>query len=628
MLEARQTSPAGPEGRTEVERARGERLYAALLNSLDGIIWEAEAATLKFTFVSPQSERILGYRAEEWLNDPDFWISHLHPEDREWCPDACMQAVRNGNDHELEYRMIAADGRVVWLRDVVAVRREPGGRTCLNGIMLVATESKRVEVALRESEERFRSIFEHSPAGMLVRDLSGSIFQANQAFCDFIGRPESELKKLRVSELVPAEDRQGVADRMLPGQTVDDLRRYVRRDGEILWGRTTTFLLQHDGRPAYWIAVIQDVTAQKRAEDILRLSEERFRMVANDTPAYLWLSGSDTPNCFINKPLAAFLGTEDSSLGEKWMDHVHPDDRPAMFAVFQDAFPQGLPISIECRIRRHDGDYRWMLDQALPRWSSHGEFLGHAGSLTDITEAKIAQEESRAAHDALTNELAERRSAEQQILRLTDSLISAQEKERSRIARELHDNLSQQIAAASIMLSSLKRQIPERDSGLREQADRAHHRLSQVAEGIRNISHDLHPALLEHAGLTAALRAHCWEFSALTGMEIQFQADEAFTKVRGDVSLCIYRVVQEGLQNVMKHAGKKAAHVSLARREGSLCLTITDQGTGFDVKESSAASGLGLVSMRERVKLVHGRLELTSKPLEGTTLRACIPMID
>ncbi len=564
--------------------ARREKLYARLLDSLDGIIWEAEADTLKFTFVSPQSERILGYRAEEWLNDPDFWIRHLHPDDREWCPSACMEAARSGSDHELEYRMIAADGRVVWLRDVVAVRRDPGGQTCLSGIMLDTTESKRVEAALRESEERFRFIFERSPAGMLIRDLSGHIVQANQAFCDFIGRPEKELKNLMIPELVPAEDRQGVVDTIARGQTVNDVRRYVRADGEILWGRTTSFLLQLDGLPAYWIAVIQDVTAQKRAEDVLRLSEERFRIVANDTPAYLWLTSSETQNSFINKRLAAFLGTEDTSLGENWIDYVHPDDRPATLAAFQNAFPQALPISIECRIRRYDGEYRWVLDQALPRLSSDGEFLGHAGSLTDITEAKTAQEESRAANDALANELAERRRAERQILGLTDRLISAQEEERSRIARELHDNLSQQIAAISIMLSGLKRQIPERDSGLREQADRAHQRLSQVAEVIRNISHDLHPAILEHAGLTAALRAHCSEFTALTGMQIQFEADEAFTNVRADVSLCVYRVAQEGLQNVMKHAGTKAAHLSLARREGAICLTITDKGAGFDAQ--------------------------------------------
>ncbi|MDQ2773430.1 MAG: PAS domain S-box protein [Acidobacteriota bacterium] len=626
MLEASQTSLPGPEGGTAVERARGERLYATLLESLDGIIWEAEAGTFKFTFVSPQSERILGYTAEEWLNDPHFWIRHLHPEDREWCPDACVEAAQSGSDHELEYRMIAADGRVVWLRDVVTVRREPDGQTCLSGIMLDVTESKRVEAALRESEERFRFIFERSPAGMLIRNLPGFIVQANQAFCDFIGRSENELKKLTIPELVPVEDRQGVLDRMAVGGTIDDVRRYVRADGEILWGRTTAFLLQLEGSPAYWIAVIQDVTAQKRAEEVLRLSEKRFRIVANDTPAYLWLTSSDTHNSFINKQLAAFLGTEDTSLGENWIDCVHPDDRPGMFEAFQNAFPQGLPISVECRVRRYDGEYRWVIDQALPRRSPDGEFLGHAGSLTDITEAKVAQEGLRAAHDALANELTERRRAERQVLALTDRLISAQEEERSRIARELHDNLSQQIAAVSIMLSSLKGQIPERNSALREQADRAHHRLSQVAEGIRNISHDLHPAILEHAGLTAALRAHCSEFTALTGMEIQFQADEAFTNLRGDVSICIYRVAQEALQNVMKHAGTKAAHVSLVRRERSICLTITDRGAGFDPTETSALSGLGLVSMRERVKLVHGNLELTSKPLEGTTLRACIPV--
>lgn len=205
-------------------------------------------------------------------------------------------------------------------------------------------------------------------------------------------------------------------------------------------------------------------------------------------------------------------------------------------------------------------------------------------------------------------------------------LINAQEEERTRIARELHDDIGQQIAALSISLSLLRRQIPAQDSEVREQTERLHQRLAQIATALRNLSHELHPAILEHAGLAAALRSLCAEFSSLNSVRVSFQAAGSFQDLPAAVGLCVYRLVQEALQNVAKHAAAKDAEVSLLRANNVVCLTVADHGVGFDPSRARASGGLGLASMRERVRLVNGILVLESEPNRGTTLKVNIPI--
>jgi signal transduction histidine kinase len=226
----------------------------------------------------------------------------------------------------------------------------------------------------------------------------------------------------------------------------------------------------------------------------------------------------------------------------------------------------------------------------------------------------------------------EHKQAEERIIKsagelrlLTERLINAQEEERKRIARELHDDLGQQIAGLSIWVSHLKGQIPAQQYEAREQAEQLQRRLPQLASRLRNLSHQLHPTILEHVGLPTALRSYCAEFSSLNAMTVTFQATGTFEGVPPPVALCIYRLVQEALHNVAKHAATKDAEVCLVRSSGAVYLRISDQGVGFQLSQARASGGLGLASMRERVRLVNGLFVLESAPNCGTTLRVEIP---
>jgi signal transduction histidine kinase len=217
------------------------------------------------------------------------------------------------------------------------------------------------------------------------------------------------------------------------------------------------------------------------------------------------------------------------------------------------------------------------------------------------------------------------RLAEQEVRALSERLINVQEEERARLARELHDDISQQVAALSIGMSNLKRQIPQQQGDAREQSDRIQQKLVHVAESIRRLSHELHPAVLEYSGLAAALRTYCSEFKLLTGIRVSLQADGSFESVPSPVAVCIYRITQEALQNVAKHAKVAEAEVELIRSDATLCLSVSDHGPGIKPSCGATPVGLGLASIRERTRLVNGTFEIQSKPEQGTTVLLRIP---
>jgi signal transduction histidine kinase len=216
------------------------------------------------------------------------------------------------------------------------------------------------------------------------------------------------------------------------------------------------------------------------------------------------------------------------------------------------------------------------------------------------------------------------RTSHDQIQSLIGRLITAQETERTRIAREMHDDINQQVAALSIALSSLKRQLPANASNVHDTLDRAQQRTITLADEIRQLSHELHPGVLQHAGLVAALREHCTEIGSQYGIEVTLSADD-LGAIPQDIALCLYRVAQEALRNVAAHAGARWAHVALRRTAAGLELTITDDGQGFDLTEARRRGGLGLISLDERARLVGGIVRINTQPQRGTELQVEIP---
>ena len=222
--------------------------------------------------------------------------------------------------------------------------------------------------------------------------------------------------------------------------------------------------------------------------------------------------------------------------------------------------------------------------------------------------------------------MAEEHERDQKALSSVSSrLIEAHEEERTRIGRELHDDINQRLAFASVSLSNLKMNVLASDEPARNHVEQVRHDIVELGKDVQALSHRLHSSKLEYLGLAAAARGFCSEFSARNNVEVVFRCENISRNVPSEISLCLFRVLQEALHNAAKHSGTQRFDASLEGTPNEIHLTVRDSGIGFYPEVATNGHGLGLISMRERMKLVQGQLSVDSKPQHGTTIRARVP---
>jgi PAS domain S-box-containing protein len=367
------------------------------------------------------------------------------------------------------------------------------------------------------------------------------------------------------------------------------------------------------------IAALRTDRRRQIAERELRESEERFRVMADTAPVLIWMSGLDKGCTYFNKPWLDFTGRSlAQELGNGWVEGVHPDDYHHCLAQYVAAFDARLPFKMEYRLRRCDGAYRWLLDTGVPRYFADGSFSGYIGSCLDITERRQVE-------NALRKNDAALRESQSELRLLAGKLLSAQEEERSALARELHDDLSQRLAALAMetaMLEADCRTFPEATrKRLRDLKDR----LADVSTDVHNISRRLHPAILQDLGLADAIQSECLRFSEREGFQVEFAGKDVPT-LPPDVAICLYRIVQEGLRNIAKHAKANEAQVTLFSDDHAVVLSIRDSGVGFDAASVRSSGGLGLASMRERAWLVRGEIVIRGQLGQGTAIEVRVPI--
>jgi len=348
-----------------------------------------------------------------------------------------------------------------------------------------------------------------------------------------------------------------------------------------------------------------DLIERTRAETVVRESEEWFRLMANSAPVTIWLTGVDKRCTYVNQAWLDFTGRPlDAALGDGWTEGIHPEDVERSWDTYEKAFERREPFQMEYRVRRHDGEFRWVIDTGVPRSRADGSFAGYIGSAVDITERRLAQE-------ALST--------------VSQRLIDAQEEERSRLARELHDDISQRLGLLSLRLSELAHAAVQSNGNLEPLMSMTREEVTTLVKDVHHLSHRLHPPRLELLGLAAAADALCEEFSSPRTMEVRFQTAGIPRRLPQRISLCLYRVLQEALQNSAKHSGASEVDVSLTAAADTIELVVRDSGRGFNPDHAVGTSGLGLSSMKERIKSVRGQLVVDSAPQRGTLIRARVP---
>jgi PAS domain S-box-containing protein len=338
----------------------------------------------------------------------------------------------------------------------------------------------------------------------------------------------------------------------------------------------------------------------------VRESEERFRLVANTAPVMIWMAGIDRLCTYLNQPWLEFTGRPlEAELGNGWVDGVHNEDVKRCLETYTQAFDQRQAFSMEYRVRRNDGEYRWIFDIGVPRFSRDNSFAGYIGSCLDITDRKLAEE-------ALAS--------------VGSRLIEAHEEERTWVARELHDDIAQRIALLAVELERFDLQAPGLAVDVHQYLPRARQRISDLAKDIHALSHRLHSSKLEYLGLATAVKSFCHELSEQRNVRIEFKHSNLPVEIPKEISLCLFRVLQEALQNAVKHSAEQNVRVELHGTPDGIHLRVSDSGIGFNWQDAIKRRGIGLISMRERLRLVNGELSIQSTPGRGTVVLARVPL--
>jgi PAS domain S-box-containing protein len=329
--------------------------------------------------------------------------------------------------------------------------------------------------------------------------------------------------------------------------------------------------------------------------------------MVDGSPVLLWIAHADSEFVDINEEWERFTGVKRAgNLGTGWMQRIHPKDLAGWMKSLAVAFRLSKKIVARLRLERHDGQYRSMLVRANPLPVEEGEPAGFAGCCIDITDER---------------EIAEAVSD------FSGRLIQAQEGERSRIARELHDDITQRMALLTNGIQELDLPKMRLTLSQRKHQIQALKKLAvEIAADLQFLSRQLHPSKLQYLGLPAAVRSLCREISERHKLDVTCIVRDVPDKLPEPISLNLFRTAQESLQNVVKHSRAQHASVELIGEAESIRLRVSDDGVGFELNQENSSRGLGLASMRERLNSVGGTFSVSSGRMAGTHIEGAVPI--
>ena len=468
------------------------------------------------------------------------------------------------------------------------------------------------EQAGMEARLRLAAIMESSDDAIIGTDTAGTITNWNKGAEQLYGYSADEVIGALISILVPP-GRGGVCAKIMNevrlGTSVKHYQTVRRKkDGSLVEvSLTGSPILTMGGQIVGLSAIERDISESKRQEAILRDSEERFRMAAHAGKmfAYEWDAATDV--IVRSEESTKVLGIDESVplTGGQALGRVHPDDRERLLAAIATLAPEKPHLQISYRIMRPDDTEIWVERNSLAHFDAQGKVLRIVGMIADITERKRAEV-------ALSN------------ARL--KLVEAQELERRRIARELHDDIGQRLALLTVELDLLRKNVPDLADAVRSGLGEVREQAAEIAADIQSLSHELHSARVEYLGIAPAMQGFCRGFGEKQGVEVDFKAHDLPGSLSPEVSLCLFRVLQESLHNSAKHSGAESFKVRLWGTPNDIYLTVSDSGAGFDSEAAKESRGIGLISMEERLRLVNGMFSIESHPKRGTTIHARVPL--
>ncbi|HYL62616.1 MAG TPA: PAS domain S-box protein [Candidatus Methylomirabilis sp.] len=558
--------------------------------------------------------RILGYSREEMLNKPlrDF----VTPEGRAHCDTYLEQVQREGVAKGF-LPVVTKSGEVRLWEYNNSLRKDGVSSPIVRGLAHDVTEQKRAESALRRSEEKFAKAFRSSPVEMMISTVDGGrLLEVNETLERNLGYRREELIGHSTIQLGlwtdPAQREAIVEEVRKQGRVVNREIRIRAKSGEIGYKLYSAELMHINEEPCL-LAVSEDITERKRAQENLLRSEAFLAEGQRLSHTGSWSWNPVTQAMFWSKETFRIFDLDPATTKptlDTVLQHLHPEDRFLFAKLLERIVRDPCDSEGDYRIVMRDGIIRYVHCVARPVFDASGHLLEFVGTAMDVSE---------------------RKKTEQELRRLSGQLLRLHDEERRGIARDLHDSTGQGLVALETTLSQVQAHVSSSNRTARKLISESIALAKECLREVRTLSYVLYPPMLEQAGLEDALRHFREGFVKRSGIQVQLEISPAFARLRRETELALFRIVQESLANIQRHAGSQTAEIRVDRQPGIVVLEVRDHGCGISGKEPRSdgefpfSVGVGIASMQERIKQVGGRLEIKSGN-SGTTVWAAVPV--
>ena len=457
---------------------------------------------------------------------------------------------------------------------------------------------------------RLAAIVESSEDAIISKNLDATITSWNAGAQRIFGYTEEEAVGRPITILIPPDlwdEENRILETLKSGARIEHYEtiRVTKTGKKVNVSLSVSPIKDSTGRIAGFSKIARDITERKGAEEHARASEERFRLAAQAGKMYSFDWDVTTGTVVRSPEHVKVLGVAEPLhfTHQQFLDKIHPDDRPKFIATIAGLTPKNPSGAVTYRVLISDDASVWLRSSGRAFYDGEGRMLRVIGMAADVTDLKRAEEA---------------------LLGVNRKLVKAQEQERARIGRELHDDIGQRLAMLAIELEQLQEKHNDLPAEVRGHVRELQQMTGDLSSSVHALSHDFHSSKLEYLGVVAGIESWCKEFGERQKMDIDFKTNVAGV-LPPDVGVSLLRVVQEALHNAIKHSGERRVEVQLREDSGEIHLIVSDLGRGFDVETALEGKGLGLTSMRERVRLMNGTIVIDSKPLAGTTVHVCVP---
>ena len=605
--------------RAQTSLAASEAKLKAALSSLPDsvIILDTAGNFLDFNaaFVAlSQSAHKAGARSVKEF-DALFDVFLPGGERAKWEQLAFVRALNGERGDNLEYTLRRKDTGQTWIRSLSF-----GPIADRNGTITGAVVTGRDITAAKRAEARLRRFYETELISILYWKIDGGVIDANDRYLAMTGYTRADLLAGRInwSEMTPPEywDRDEEARRQVreTGVHFPYEKEYIRKDGRRAWGLFWAAAYEDDRTEG--VSFILDITERKQAEEDLRRKEARLRMALDAARSGTWEWDREKNVAEWSDELWGLLGLvrgEVEPSFEAWLSVVHPEDRDRMAEMFMAACEAGAEVDITYRILLKDGQVRWLAVRGNPILDSELRARSYIGIVTDITERKAAE--------AAVRESEKNALQREQLQALAERLRKAREEERTRVSRDLHDQIGQILTAIKMDLMWMSKRAPVVE--VQERLKGSIELIDEGVQSVRTICSGLRPRILDDLGLSAAIEWEANEFTTRTGIVCTVSIACNDGHLNADQTTAFFRIFQECLTNVSRHADATHVDVCLFENENELVMEVEDNGKGFC--ESEVPGSLGILGMKERANACGGDLQVHSAPGAGTSVSVRIP---